>query len=106
MVSASSLAHFNSTSSDNTLETVEIDPQYAEGLGFRKGDVVCAIILFLAFVAHTSQVEVGLLYDLPIAKSVATEPLTPDDWEILVRVFNITSKQPLTVSPRNYMQNT
>ncbi|KAN0116131.1 AAA family ATPase [Russula decolorans] len=67
MVSASSLAHFNSTSSDNFLETVEIDPQYAEGLGFKIGDVV----------------EVGLLYDLPIAKSVATEPLTPDDWEIL-----------------------
>jgi len=40
MVSASSLAHFNSTSSDNILETVEIDPQYAEGLGFKKGDVV------------------------------------------------------------------
>lgn len=67
MVSASSLAHFNSASSDNSLETVEIDPQYAEGLGFKKGDVV----------------EVGLLYDLPTAKSVATEPLTPDDWEIL-----------------------
>ncbi|KAI0301591.1 P-loop containing nucleoside triphosphate hydrolase protein [Multifurca ochricompacta] len=67
MVSASSLAHFNSSSSDNTLETVEIDPQYAEGLGFKKGDVV----------------EIGLLYDLPQAKSVATEPLTPDDWEIL-----------------------
>ena len=58
MVSASSLAHFNSTSSDNTLETVEIDPQYAEGLGFKKGDVVCAIIIFLSFVAHTSKVEV------------------------------------------------
>jgi hypothetical protein len=40
MVSASSLAHFNSTSSDHSLETVEIDPQYAEGLGFKKGDVV------------------------------------------------------------------
>jgi hypothetical protein len=40
MVSASSLAHFNSTSSDNSLETVEIDPQYAEGLGFKEGDVV------------------------------------------------------------------
>ncbi|KAH9006583.1 AAA-domain-containing protein [Lactarius hatsudake] len=67
MVSASSLAHFNSNSPDNSLETVEIDPQYAEGLGFHKGDVV----------------EIGLLYDLPTAKSVATEPLTPDDWEIL-----------------------
>jgi peroxin-1 len=37
-------------------------------------------------VAHPLKVEVGLLYDLPVAKSVATEPLTPDDWEILVRV--------------------
>jgi hypothetical protein len=42
-------------------------------------------------VAHTLKVEVGLLYDLPIAKSVATEPLTPDDWEILVRVHVIAS---------------
>jgi len=40
MVSASSLAHFSSTSPDSSLETVEIDPQYAEGLGFKKGDVV------------------------------------------------------------------
>ncbi|KAI0262607.1 AAA-domain-containing protein [Gloeopeniophorella convolvens] len=67
MLSASSLAHFNSSSSDNSLETVEIDPQYAQGLGFNQGDVV----------------EVGMLYDLPTAKSVATEPLTADDWEIL-----------------------
>jgi peroxin-1 len=89
MVSASSLAHFNSTSSDNSLETVEIDPQYAEGLGFRKGDVVCIVPLFRVLTAHIAKVEVGLLYDLPIAKSVATEPLTPDDWEILVRVFEI-----------------
>jgi len=57
-------------------------------------------------IAHTSKVEVGLLYDLPIAKSVATEPLTADDWEILVRVFNITPKQHSTVSPRNCMHNT
>ena len=61
---------------------------------------------FFLFVAHISKVEVGLLYDLPIAKSVATEPLTADDWEILVRVFDITPKQLLTVSPRNCMQNT
>ena len=30
------------------------------------------------------QVEIGLLYDLGHATSVATEPLTADDWEILV----------------------
>ncbi|TFY82022.1 hypothetical protein EWM64_g1986 [Hericium alpestre] len=68
MVSASSIAHFNSAASaDASLETVEIDPQYAQALGFAKGDVV----------------EIGLLHDLPFAKSVTTEPATPDDWEIL-----------------------
>ena len=41
MASASSLAHFNSgNTADKGLETVEIDPQYAEGLGFAMGDVV------------------------------------------------------------------
>ncbi|KAI0739475.1 AAA-domain-containing protein [Daedaleopsis nitida] len=68
MASASSLAHFNSgDSKDKGLETVEIDPQYAEGLGFTSGDVV----------------EIGLLHDLAFAKSVSTEPVTSDDWEIL-----------------------
>lgn len=30
------------------------------------------------------QVDIGLLHDLGYAKSVATEPATSDDWEILV----------------------
>ncbi|KAH9939712.1 AAA-domain-containing protein [Epithele typhae] len=69
MASASSLAHFNASGdpSDKGMETIEIDPQYAQGLGFALGDVV----------------EIGLLHDLPYAKSVATEPVTADDWEIL-----------------------
>ncbi|OJT04218.1 Peroxisome biosynthesis protein PAS1 [Trametes pubescens] len=68
MASASSLAHFNSgEAGDRGLETVEIDPQYAEGLGLALGDVV----------------EIGLLHDLGYAKSVSTEPATSDDWEIL-----------------------
>ncbi|GLB37363.1 putative peroxisome biogenesis factor 1, N-terminal [Lyophyllum shimeji] len=68
MASASSLAHFNATdSAEKGLETIEIDPQYAQGLGFTQGDLV----------------EIGLLHDLPLAKSVATEPLTSDDWEIV-----------------------
>ncbi|KAI0349828.1 AAA-domain-containing protein [Trametes cingulata] len=68
MASASSLAHFNSSEAgERGLETVEIDPQYAEGLGFALGDVV----------------EIGLLHDLGYAKSVSTEPVTSDDWEIL-----------------------
>jgi len=41
MASASSLAHFNSSDSgERGLETVEIDPQYAQGLGLALGDVV------------------------------------------------------------------
>jgi len=32
------------------------------------------------------KVEIGLLHDLGYANSVGTEPLTADDWEILVRL--------------------
>ena len=71
LASSSSLAQFNQaqTKRDGSLETVEIDPQFATALGFTDGDVV----------------EIGLLHDLPVAKSISTEPFTPDDWEILVR---------------------
>ncbi|KAJ7594598.1 P-loop containing nucleoside triphosphate hydrolase protein [Mycena floridula] len=68
MASASSLAQFNVTSSaDKGLETIEIDPQYAAALGFKEGDTV----------------EIGLLHNLNTAKSVGTEPLTADDWDII-----------------------
>ncbi|KAH9485161.1 Peroxisome biosynthesis protein PAS1 [Psilocybe cubensis] len=68
MASASSLAHFNAAQSgDGSFETIEIDPQYAQDVGLVQGDLV----------------EIGLLHDLPHAKSVATEPLTSDDWEII-----------------------
>ncbi|KAF8170325.1 P-loop containing nucleoside triphosphate hydrolase protein [Mycena galopus ATCC 62051] len=66
MASASSLAQFNSTG-EKGFETIEIDPQYALGLGLKQHDLV----------------EIGLVHDLPLATSVATEPLTPDDWEII-----------------------
>jgi Peroxisome biogenesis factor 1, N-terminal len=58
-------------------------------------------------VSHTLKVEVGLLYDLPKAKSVATEPLTSDDWEILVcmRIY-VTSRLVPHLFLRNYMQST
>lgn len=39
MASASSLAQFQS-GADKGLETVEIDPQFASGLGFTQGDIV------------------------------------------------------------------
>ncbi|KAF8127717.1 P-loop containing nucleoside triphosphate hydrolase protein [Boletus edulis] len=67
MASSSSLAHFNADARENAFETIEIDPQYAQGLGFAEGDIV----------------EIGLLYDLPFASQVGTEPLTADDWEII-----------------------
>ncbi|KAH7873100.1 uncharacterized protein C8R40DRAFT_1172744 [Lentinula edodes] len=68
MASASSLAQFNvSDLTEKGLETIEIDPQYSQSLGFAHGDIV----------------EIGLLHDMAFAKSVATEPLTSDDWEII-----------------------
>ena len=43
MASASSLTHFSSIQdADKALETVEIDPQYAQGLGLSQGDLVRA----------------------------------------------------------------
>lgn len=39
MVSASSLAQFNSN--EKGVETIEIDPQYALGLGLKQNDLVC-----------------------------------------------------------------
>ncbi|KIK41964.1 hypothetical protein CY34DRAFT_84427 [Suillus luteus UH-Slu-Lm8-n1] len=67
MASASSLVSFNSTAGERGIETLEIDPQYAAGLGFKEGDVV----------------ELSLLYDLPYAKTVSTEPLSADDWDVV-----------------------
>jgi hypothetical protein len=37
------------------------------------------------------QVEIGLLHDMAVAKSVGTEPLTSDDWEIIVRQLSLHS---------------
>ncbi|KAJ3562418.1 hypothetical protein NP233_g9586 [Leucocoprinus birnbaumii] len=73
MASASSLAHFNASQSTGgeSFETVEIDPQYAQGLGFSQGDLV----------------EIGLIHDMSQATMVGTEPLTSDDWEIIVGIL-------------------
>jgi peroxin-1 len=86
MASSSSLAHFNSADArDKGLETIEIDPQYAQGLGFAEGDIVSLLLFGRAHTLYCLlQVEIGLLYDLPYASSVGTEPVTSDDWEIVV----------------------
>ncbi|KAI0310136.1 P-loop containing nucleoside triphosphate hydrolase protein [Amylostereum chailletii] len=71
MVAASSVARFTGGTQQRggelEMETVEIDPQFASGLGFLQGDIV----------------EIGLLHDLPRAKMIEAEPLTADDWEII-----------------------
>jgi hypothetical protein len=49
MASASSLEHFNANHrSDVGFETIEIDPQFAQGLGLAQGDVVCGLLSFLS----------------------------------------------------------
>ena len=45
MASSSSLAHFNADVRENAFETIEIDPQYAQGLGFAEGDIVRLLFL-------------------------------------------------------------
>ncbi|THH03293.1 hypothetical protein EW145_g6374 [Phellinidium pouzarii] len=81
MASSSSLARFRegSTSSD-ALETIEIDPQFANGLGLHLGDILCSLV---GSQYSSVKVEIGLLHDLPIATSVVTEPYSADDWEII-----------------------
>lgn len=43
MASASSLAQFQ-PGAERGLETIEIDPQFASGLGFAQGDIVSPFI--------------------------------------------------------------
>lgn len=90
MASASSLAHFNAGSSSSSFETIEIDPQFAQDLGLAQGSLVSALRHFsLRRLIQYAQVEIGLLHDLPFAKSVGTEPVSSDDWEIIVRPLQV-----------------
>lgn len=110
MASTSSLVHFNSSDSgERGLETIEIDPQYAQGLGLASGDVVrCKIMFRPTRGSYISKVEIGLLYDLPLAQSVAAEPLSSDDWDILVRIAMLVPlDMPLkSIRCRKYMRLT
>lgn len=68
MASGYSLAQFTAGSTrEDHYESVDIDPQYAEGLGFSEGDLV----------------DIGLLHDLKVATMVGTEPVSSDDWDII-----------------------
>ena len=86
MASASSLAYLNAGQlGERNFETLEIDPQFAQGLGLAQGDLVREFIyLFIKSLSYAMKVEIGLLHDLPQAKMVITEPITSDDWEIIV----------------------
>ena len=48
------------------------------------------------------QLEIGLLHGLEVAKSVSTEPVSPDDWEILVNGTLISYSVSKTLF-RNFM---
>ncbi|KAF8588870.1 AAA-domain-containing protein [Ramaria rubella] len=68
MAASSSLAQWQtSVRTGDALETIEIDPQFANSLGISEGVTL----------------EIGLLHDLKVARSVSTEPVSSDDWEIL-----------------------
>jgi hypothetical protein len=82
------LAQFNvSEPGEKGLETVEIDPQYAQSLGLTQGDIVRQHISFYDVKLKLFKVEIGLIYDMAVARSVSTEPLTSDDWDIIVSQF-------------------
>lgn len=50
MMSSSSLASFQATSgSSDRSETIEIDPQFASGIGFRPSDIVFGILTVFGF---------------------------------------------------------
>ena len=84
MASASSLAHLNAGQlGERSFETLEIDPQYAQGLGLAQGDLVRQFFP-VKTLSYAIKVEIGLLHDLPQAKMVITEPISADDWEITV----------------------
>lgn len=55
MASASSLSQFNATKiGDGGLETIEIDPQFAQGIGLAQWDIVCEMFSYIYFCLFTS----------------------------------------------------
>jgi peroxin-1 len=66
LASASSLEMYGSAG--GKVETIEMDPEVASGLGWREGDMV----------------EVGIVRQAARGRSVSVTPATSDDWEVLV----------------------
>lgn len=60
-----------------------------------------ASLHFTRVAIDANQVEIGLLHDMAFAKSVATEPLTSDDWEIIVCRSMISVEFRLICCPGN-----
>jgi len=73
-------------------EWLEVDPGVGEGFGWKDGmEVGTLSSLFLPFLQRTDlkllgfQVEISIIHSLTPAKSISVAPLTPEDWEIIVR---------------------
>jgi hypothetical protein len=106
-----------SSSKDSTPETIEIDPQFAQGLGFAAGDIVSRRFSWLplegfgmphvldcANMHALLKVDLSLLYDLPTAQSVGTEPVSADDWEIIVSIGYNTLRKSFFPFPIRHAQ--
>lgn len=53
------------------------------------------------------QVDIGLLHDLPVAVSVTAEPVSEDDWEVIVRwILFMYKRTRFTFVARNRTQHT
>jgi hypothetical protein len=74
MASASSLAHFKSADAEKGLETIEMDPQYAVGLGLTQGDIVRD--LFVSAVELCLTARIRLYYKLPSGRNWTVARLT------------------------------
>lgn len=113
MASSSSLDRFKRTTSgdDASLETIEMDPQYASGLGLQSGDIVSLQGTSHQRMSETDmlsrQVDIGLLHDLPVADSVTAESVSEDDWEVIVRrILHMYIHTRFTPAARNRTQHT
>lgn len=68
------------------VESVEVDPEVAMSLGWSEG-ILVSYQCCLGFEINRCswlQVEIAVIHNPLVAKSVSVTPMSPDDWEILV----------------------
>lgn len=71
-------------------EWLEVDPGVGEGFGWKDGMEVSRLLLSFSHLVLTLRrfcfkVEISIIHSLTPAKSISVAPLTPEDWEIIVR---------------------